>query len=414
MADSAEISLDGKSVKDRVSPATPCLDNTHELAAENQSGAAAIAKPRGKICVPFNGLPSDKDLLQQLRGYPIETQGLPSDATIDQAEEYFRKVRQGGADLGQLCEQKQVCSIGEQHRYLPPKDFVAQQIDKLGKAGYTQFGFEMIDSSDSQILQGYVDGNVSQDELLKDELFGGFNWAPGVPEHYIAMLDAIKNYNVDPNRTGKPIQVFGQDSRSLMLIRDFEEQDKQRNKHWAQVIADRLQSNPGERIVTYSGEGHLSVNNPPYSTLNGELQRRGIEAATISLETAPPDRAPSVNENIAQGAERAGINEPTPYRMTPEKSGVQRADYGVVLPWYQLASPPPGQDVTPPGDKERERIGQVDIPLHDGGNGKLFIRTALDGKVTQLSYRNGDEQATTADMGFENKPDSRWFHWRDE
>ena len=114
-------------------------------------------------------------------GHRLPGKGLSSDASPAEAEAFFRRIREerisrAPVNLGELCDNKEVCALGESHDDLSAKELIAQQVANLARSGYTQIGFEMIDYRDT-VLADYLAGRVFRDELLKRSPYGRHRFA---------------------------------------------------------------------------------------------------------------------------------------------------------------------------------------------------------------------------------------------
>jgi hypothetical protein len=326
---------------------------------------------------------------------------LPSDASEALAKEFFSThAGQDAGPLAQLCQQKEVCTISEKHSSLGDKEYMAASVIDLAQQNYSIVAFEMINQRDQKLLDGYVSGTVSADKLLTPDTFVAYDYAPGAPEGYLKILDAIKDYN----------QTTGSQIRPLALEIDYERTDPEMNKRdiaWAKKIDEVLKETPGAKLVTFSGNGHLGLRKC-WSTLNRELARLGHASVAIELDSAKPDEIPDDYYKFAAKAVTAlGATQPFSYAIKMDKNGEKRADFGYFVPWKEYPHPEIGKDVTPLQEQGDSRTGELNLNSSDP-DGKLYVTTDNTGTVTNLVYRGGDVikqiSPLTADENFDFGP----------
>ena len=189
----------------------------------------------------------------------------------------------------------------------------------------------------------------------------------------------------------------------------------------------RLKDHPGERVLTISGKGHFGFGetHPNAFTLNEALAARGRSLTTISLDS-PPSPGTEDNGNdqrSAQAASDVGLSVPTAYRITPGSHRTRRADIGIFVP-ADVPTPPPGRDLTPDerrifghtGLEEQHdsgRSGVIDVPLPDGGTGKLLVITDKDGKVRESRYHDGVSPDRTVNVSNKTYDSDLWTYYSD-
>ncbi len=337
---------------------------------------------------PF-GLPDNA-----VRNIHKPVRALPSDASIEQAKEYFKD--QTGGDAGtivDLCNGKEVCNIGERHTSLSSKEYLAENIEALAEKGYNFIAFEMVKQRDQHLLDGYVDGILSSESLLISDALLAYDYAVGAPEGYLKILDAIKDYN---SRTGSHVRAIALET-DYDVTNSSDSEMKKRNDAWAKKINAVLSANPGAKILTYSGGGHLG-HRRDQNTLNTQLSLLGHDSTAIILDaTRPKDEVINASRAAAQAATALGASRPFSYQVAADKSGAKRGDFGIFVPWKELPQAEIGKDVTSAQERQHFRTGE--LALTDGdADGRLYVTTDSNRNILKLEYRTGD-------LSYEIRPD---------
>jgi hypothetical protein len=389
--------------------AEPTSVNQNQVGKEINRLRLASSLPLESDDFPTLRLEFDRDRRRDRRhgddSRALSAPALPSDASPLEAEEFMQA---GGATfqkgLPELCGDKPVCSVGEAHDSLAAKDYFRSQVEGLAKAGRTFIGFEMIEKRDQHLLDAYLGGSkTALEQLLSNRVFGGFNYGSGVPEMYMTVINAIKNYNDEIKagaRRGQPLTAFAMNNSALEF--------GQRNELWAQTIEDLMRKNPGAQFVTYSGADHVQRRNYAGRTLLGEaLEDRGIASSLISLDSLKSAKISAPLEDAAEGACEAGLKPGTGYFLS-SSDGVKRADAAIFVGGEQLKMPPPGQEISRTGDGRRK--GSFDIET-TAGKGELVVSTGRDGQFLGLQFRIGGSvyNASPARYVRRNKGDERYL-----
>lgn len=338
-------------------------------------------------------------------------ESLKSDADSIEAENFFKRNKNKSAgSLDEFCADSPICTIGERHSSTASKDYLADNMESLAQIGFTHIGFEMIKQRDQQLLDDYVFGKGDKEaraRLLTGETFLAYDYAPGVPEGYLRILDAIRQTNL---KTGSHL-------RPLALEIDYDLTDKsdsemeRRNRAWADKIEQLVRDEPSARVLTYSGGAHLGFLNGK-NTLNKELAERGLPSTIITLDSAQPNEQPTNDSRVAaHSANVSGIDRPYSYRIAPGREG-KRSDFGIYIPWKNPPEAPFGKEVTPRFMKSSTRTGEVffdgDTPLTS-----LRITTDRDNRVISLAVRDDDEGVDVLNPNLYKEPDGPlrkgWF-----
>lgn len=330
---------------------------------------------------------SSHAFLGELAGSSVARKGLPSNATFEQAQEFFSKPFKDAGSLPQLCQGSAVCSIGEDHTSLASKDYVAQNIEGLAKAGYTFVGFEMALQSDQSLLDDYMGGKASRDSMIN--LFRSFDWEPGDPEEYVKILDAMKDYN---QKTGAHMRAIGLEL-PVHGNAGADEIMTQRDHNWAQKIDEIIQQNPGAKIVTYSGAQHVGMRNR-FNTVNQELSKLGLNSTSISFDSNDPKDRPLLDDRTAaSAASKLAKTQEFSYPIVPGEDGEKRADFGVFIPWMDPKPIDTGKDVT--STEERGKTHTEEFELRDvDPDGKLLVTSDdTTEKVIKLEYKDANQSA---------------------
>jgi hypothetical protein len=306
--------------------------------------------------------------------YPsLSTALMPSDAVSFKAKAFFQAEAGSVGTLPELCQTEKICTVGEDHTDLGAKEYFTSHIDGLARKGYKLFGLEMVKQSDQALLDRYIQDGIGREELLSQNVLGGFDYAQSGPKHYLMMLDAIREHN---QRTGENLKVFAMD----IEYSDPTQAMAERNQRWAQKIDQMLKENPEAKVVTYSGKGHIGKQNKYSNSVNSELEKLGHRSTSVSLDSYDPSDAqwPGYGGLVAKGANEDNIKCALSYPIGPGYNGEERAKYGVVVPWKSESPQEIGKNTTKTFD------------LHSfDDDAKLYVTTGEDGQPIRLRYTGG-------------------------
>jgi hypothetical protein len=188
----------------------------------------------------------------------------------------------------------------------------------------THLAMEMLNEKDQPLINRYLDGKATRDEVLN--LFKeNWNWAPGIPEKYMDMVDAAKEANM-----------------KILCLNSPNAPVAEMNANWARIMGQTLRENPNARIFAYSGEAHTGysrLSNPKdiakYGSVNEILAQRFGHKSVVVDTSGGAKYTDQVGINADKLGEAARLTAKDQQRfMVPLKRDEvpREADYLVHLP----------------------------------------------------------------------------------
>jgi len=170
--------------------------------------------------------------------------------------EAFRDYRRALSDieLKQQYASADVLLVGDYHALPASQDFAASLIGQLTGGQFAQdyrpvvLALEMVLSRDQYVLDEWLRGEISEDELragIRYDDEWGYDWEP-----FVRLLRQAKKY-------GCP--VYGIDLKPRGNMRKISARDR----HAAAQIAQIRRAHPEARVLTLFGEAHLAPNHLP-------------------------------------------------------------------------------------------------------------------------------------------------------
>jgi len=165
--------------------------------------------------------------------------------------EAFRDYRRplSAAELRQLYLDADVLLIGDYHALAASQEFAASLITQLCQDGQpVVVALEMVFSRDQYVLDEWLRGEISEDELragIRYDDEWGYEWEP-----FARLLRQAKKYGC---------QVYGIDLKPRGNMRKIHARDR----HAAAQIAQIRRAHPGAQVLTFFGEAHLAPNHLP-------------------------------------------------------------------------------------------------------------------------------------------------------
>jgi hypothetical protein len=224
---------------------------------------------------------------------------IKADATPAEVEKI---ISSGTAKLDYvslLSGDRRAIFIGERHDDLAQKDEIIKQLHALKtKSGLTHVALEMLNDADMQAVKNYFDGSGDRQAVLNG-LKARWSVAPGVPEKYMELIDAIKEEKLTPLALDRTMS--GGDDHGASLY-------EERNEHWAQVIGDTLNSSPTAKVLAYTGRDHVGYSagaNQSEAHTNEILANDYAKKSTVVLLASPLDKEGSLSLHVSQAAKAA-------------------------------------------------------------------------------------------------------------
>ncbi|HEV8183094.1 MAG TPA: ChaN family lipoprotein, partial [Candidatus Angelobacter sp.] len=171
--------------------------------------------------------------------------------------EAFHDYRRALSDteLKQQYASADVLLVGDYHALPASQDFAASLIGQLTIGQFGQDGrpvvlaLEMVFSRDQYVLDEWLHGEISEDELragIRYDGEWGYDWEP-----FVRLLRQAKKF-------GCP--VYGIDLKPRGNMRKISARDR----HAAAQIAQIRRAHPEARVLTLFGEAHLAPNHLPH------------------------------------------------------------------------------------------------------------------------------------------------------
>lgn len=155
----------------------------------------------------------------------------------------------------------------------------------------------MLNDSDMPSVRSYFAGAGSRQAVL-DRLKERWSIAPGVPEKYMEMIDAVKNAQLIPLALDE--KSTGRDDNRISLFRD-------RNEHWANVIDGALKSDSKAKVLVYSGRDHVGYSSD-HNQANEILKDEFGRSSTVVLFTSNIDTSQTLSGRVAKAAKAVGLD----------------------------------------------------------------------------------------------------------
>jgi len=198
-----------------------------------------------------------------------------------------------------LADQKRVVFFGERHDDLSQKDEIIKNLKALKeKDGLSDVALEMLNDNDMPSVKSYFQGTGSRQAVL-DRLKERWSIAPGVPEKYMDLIDAIKEARLNPLALDQALD--GRDDTYGTLFED-------RNGHWASVIKTALDANPNNKVLVYSGRDHVGYG-PDHNHANEILQSEYGQQSQVVVFTSQLDNSQSLPGKVNKIAVQKGLRE---------------------------------------------------------------------------------------------------------
>lgn len=259
-----------------------------------------------------------KELLAQQAKSPE----LSDDAEIKEISEFIAKHRES-VDYAKLWEKETpVLFVGERHTLMSDKDEIIKYLPEFKKLGMTHFAMEMLREDQQKIIDDYLAGKVTRDEVLK--IFkDGWDKRPGIPEKYMELFDAAESNGIHI----LAIDLYT-DSSEYGTAEFF----RKRNANWARIAESALKDKEA-RILFYCGQSHSGYSRVDDSA-NEILEKMGIKSKVIEFaggEVAPRD-AHFFVDKVAKTAQTLKIGREKFGLRIKSDDDVRGMDYVIHLP----------------------------------------------------------------------------------
>lgn len=229
-----------------------------------------------------------------------KTYDLPQVGPGSTQSDISQTLKQGAGsfDLLQLLAgDRRVVFFGERHDDLGQKDLIISSLKTLkAQDGLTHLALEMLSKSDMPYVESYFYAAGSRQAVL-DRLKQKWNIAPGVPEKYMQLIDAIKEAKLIPLALDQPPE--GKDDNRGTLFHD-------RNEHWAEAIAGPLKADSRAKVLVYSGRDHVGY------AASGDLANQLLKSeygydSTVVNFASRLDPGATIEGKVAAAAQEARL-----------------------------------------------------------------------------------------------------------
>lgn len=178
------------------------------------------------------------------------------------AEDLF--ARREPVDIVKAAGTSRLLLVGDDHTHPAIKHFLAAELARLHRAGFSHLAVEMVTSD----LQGGLDAWTPESrERIRRHLETA--WAekgPGVPESIFALINAAKERGMEVLALDPP----DVPSRNRLTVNPF----------WADRIKSSLSKSPSVRMVVFAGRSH--VDHTPAS-LTSLLDAHGVSVSVVDF-----------------------------------------------------------------------------------------------------------------------------------
>lgn len=140
----------------------------------------------------------------------------------------------------------QVLYFGERHIDITTQKTFANLIPKLAEEGFTTLAMEMFPFSTQQDIDGFLQGQVTLEEILT---ILKQHWSYS-QEGYAEILIAAQKYN---------IRILGIDNRQDVQTHDFMQNVYERDDIMSDQIAAHLEKHPQDKMAVYVGSLHAPL-----------------------------------------------------------------------------------------------------------------------------------------------------------
>ena len=196
-----------------------------------------------------------------------------------------------------LPPEKRVVFFGERHDDLTQKSETIASLSELkAKEGLTHVALEILNDEDLQHVQDYFAGKENR-EVLLNRIRTRWSVAPGVPEKYLNLIDAVKSAGLIPIALDEKGSALDHHSDSPLL---------ERNERWAGRLADVLKRNNSAKILVYSGRDHVGYGASKEHANELLASKYGYGSNVVVLSSAIDDQS-KLPGRLAAAAERAGL-----------------------------------------------------------------------------------------------------------
>ena len=227
----------------------------------------------------------------------IRQDGISSRAGLEETKEFISRYREE-VDYGKIwSENDPVLFVGERHTVFADKDEIINQMEGLKNLGMTHLALEMIQSTDQYLIDKYVQGELERETLIR--LLTYWDKREGMAERYVQMID--KAISLDIKVIGIELPLMDDGSRQKF---------DQRNKSWASVIANQVNSRDKARVVVFCGASHAGYYPKGDRTNNMLSSNYGIGSKVIDFTGGEltDNENFSIDETISSAASSLGIS----------------------------------------------------------------------------------------------------------
>jgi hypothetical protein len=257
---------------------------------------------------PENGSRSGLLKVATAKQSPVSQPTIMKDA-IEQIKKYSEPVNYSKI----WPKDVPVMFAGETHPSGEHQEEFLRSLVALKEQGLTHVFMEALERKDQKLIDDYMAGKVSREEVLK-RIAAGWGWNP---ENYMKIIDEAK-------RLGLKV--------AALRVENGEQSLADTNKDWANFIADFLKANPDARALVQVGAAHTGYSLSGQDAYANEfLRSMGIKAASMRYAGGTDlFGRPGVFE---QAADAAGRGQDTfMIRIAPDKSGWKQTDWTIHVP----------------------------------------------------------------------------------
>lgn len=210
-------------------------------------------------------------------------------------------------DYASVLGDNRVLFFGEFHDNRPIKIEIIENIEGLKRAGITHMALEMLEAEDKPVIDAYMKGDVSKDEISKllDKCRTCY---PGIRADYFKIIEKAKEMGLGI----VPLDTFpklpdGKDRESInAFFRGIDASYPERNMQWANIINEKIKENETNKVLVLCGSAH-SAHNHTRDTALDILLGKGVKATSVTFSGDLGEF--DVYDNLIKAATVNGIND---------------------------------------------------------------------------------------------------------
>lgn len=216
----------------------------------------------------------------------------------------FIKTKRRPIDYSSIIEPDcRVLAFGESHRGLAEKKEVIDSLKQLKNMGFTHLGLEFLGVEMQEIIDRYLlDKNEKDREAIWDHL-KTWSWGEIFFGTYLEIMEEAQKLGIKVVGLDMP-----QREKDFYQVSEEIELQQRRNPFMAKKVRDILFENPRNRVITFTGSGHIQNVDEGDGSMVLNLREDDIKIITVDLSIRihkPPHGGQY--PNLEKCAQKAGV-----------------------------------------------------------------------------------------------------------